>query len=889
MKKLLLLSTLFFLNYNVCQAQWVQTKGPTGTTVASILAVGTNTFVGTSLGGVLLSANNGNAWTRVNSGLTLSQLTALDTIGSTLFVGTVTGVFSSSNNGATWTTANTGLAPRYVLAFARQGTTIYAGTDNGIFISNNSGASWSASGLSTSKINALTVFKAVIFAGTNNGVFVSTNNGVSWTAVNSGLTTTYVTSLKSAGTKLYAGTQNGFFLSLDTAKTWTAAGLANTTINCLTLIGNYIFAGTDTSLYSSLDNGATWVEKKAGLPAKAGGVVALSGANGRLFAGLRNGLGMFTSNDYGTTWNDINAGIPNQYINAVAIKGTTIFAGAAGYHSLFISADNGNTWASPVNDTLSSASVLSFAISDSTIFAGTGGVGIFKSTNNGVSWHASNSGLGSSIYSLTASNHIIYAGTYGYIYRSVNDGASWNIINPGMTTTSPQVQSIVVNGSMIYAGTAGEGVFRSNNSGGSWTAVNTGLSDLNVTSLNVHGDTVLAGTYNSGVFISIDKGTSWLPFNLGINGTHVTAFADYGNTVFACTAPGGLNALAGNKWAPANSGLVTPNVSSIAISSNNVVIGTFGSSVWKNLVNANIISGIVKVKAGAVNSGYAKLYHYKKDAHMPLADSVQIDLSGTYIFHNLFPGSYVAYANASSSYPLTTSTYCDSTAQWDSAIVMTVTLGTSIIKNIKLVEFPVPTGKGKITGRIVKGSGFQKRTIGDPIPGIDISLGKRPKPSQTIISHTTTNSKGDYVFDKLSTGDYVVLVDIPGLSKDSYNISISATDTVFTNLNYIVDSAKIRIDSIATSIHSLTISGATIKIYPNPFKQQTFIDLELSDNGPVEIILYNSIGQRISTIENSNLSKGHHQFDLAVSAKGVYLVTFNIKGQYSSYRIIEIE
>jgi hypothetical protein len=267
-----------------------------------------------------------------------------------------------------------------------------------------------------------------------------------------------------------------------------------------------------------------------------------------------------------------------------------------------------------------------------------------------------------------------------------------------------------------------------------------------------------------------------------------------------------------------------------------------------------------------------ELYRYENGSHMPSSDSVAVNASGAYSFTNVPSGNYVIHANSSLTYPLTAPTYCDSTPIWDSARIFSATMGTTVIKNIQLVEFTPPSGKGKIKGHITKGAGFYMRTIGDPIPGVDISVGKRSKPSQTIISHTITNSNGDYVFDKLPSGDYQVLVEIPGLPREFYNVTITGTDTLFRDLDYIADSAKVHINPITTGIHSFAINDATIKIYPNPFSKQTFIDLELNDNGPVEIILYNSIGQRISTIENNNLSKGHYKFDLTVSAKGVYLL-----------------
>ena len=62
------------------------------------------------------------------------------------------------------------------------------------------------------------------------------------------------------------------------------------------------------------------------------------------------------------------------------------------------------------------ADIRAFAVSGSTIFAGTDGGGVFLSTNNGTSWTEVDSGLtgnGLDVQSLAVSGSTIFAGTYG--------------------------------------------------------------------------------------------------------------------------------------------------------------------------------------------------------------------------------------------------------------------------------------------------------------------------------------------------------------------------------------------------------------------------------------------------------------------------------------------
>jgi hypothetical protein len=67
--------------------------------------------------------------------------------------------------------------------------------------------------------------------------------------------------------------------------------------------------------------------------------------------------------------------------------------------------------------------------------------------------------------------------------------------------TSRSVYSLAVNGSNLFAGTFGGGVFLSTNNGTSWTAVNTGLTaNITVSSFAVSGSNLFAGTSGSGVW-----------------------------------------------------------------------------------------------------------------------------------------------------------------------------------------------------------------------------------------------------------------------------------------------------------------------------------------------------------------------------------------------------
>ncbi len=131
-------------------AQWIESNGHYGGEIHSITISGTNIFIGSYGGGVLLSTDNGLSWRAVNSGLTDTSVLSLTSFNGNLFAGTDgSGVFLSTNNGISWNPIN--------------------------------------SGLTNGHINVLTVSGGILFASTQGGIFRSTDNGTNWTAFNNGL------------------------------------------------------------------------------------------------------------------------------------------------------------------------------------------------------------------------------------------------------------------------------------------------------------------------------------------------------------------------------------------------------------------------------------------------------------------------------------------------------------------------------------------------------------------------------------------------------------------------------------------------------------------------------------------------------------------------------
>jgi ligand-binding sensor domain-containing protein len=177
---------------------------------------------------------------------------------------------------------------------------------------------------------------------------------------------------------------------------------------------------------------------------------------------------------------------------------------------------------------------LSFAVSETNVFAGTYDYGVFLSTNSGEIWTAVNDGLPlyAHVSALAVTGTNLFAGTKGDVFLSTNSGTSWREENSGLPYSS--VTSFAANGTNLFAGTH-NGVFRY--SDGSWIDANSGLTNMWVSTLAVSGTKLFAGT-NSGVFVATESGTNWTAVNAGLTDTNVYALTVSDANLYAGTDGG---------------------------------------------------------------------------------------------------------------------------------------------------------------------------------------------------------------------------------------------------------------------------------------------------------------------------------------------------------------
>jgi hypothetical protein len=189
----------------------------------------------------------------------------------------------------------------------------------------------------------------------------------------------------------------------------------------------------------------------------------------------------------------------------------------------------------PSNNGLTNLSLWTLTTTDGvTMYVGTDGSGIFKTTNSGANWAASNgAGAGAlackvvrAINFRSAAPDTVYAGTGcrfdSGMYKSTDGGATWARLGSATLPADTIVSAINLNstGTQIVVATSNYGLYKSSDSGATWAQINNGIG-TNPNAFNaviVDNDSNHLVTYiqGQGIFKSTDAGANWAASNTGL-------------------------------------------------------------------------------------------------------------------------------------------------------------------------------------------------------------------------------------------------------------------------------------------------------------------------------------------------------------------------------------
>jgi Beta-propeller repeat/Putative binding domain, N-terminal len=359
--------------------------------------------------------------------------------------------------------------------------------------------------------------------GNSTSLFRTSNTGSSWTPFDTSLSGAALglsPDPVNAGT-IVASTDNGTYRTTNGGATWTQ----QTTVGYMTLARSpatpsTIYGSTGQPIYQSIDNGVTWSFKGSISACCQGGIIAdpLNAATAYVI-------------------NSFNSSLP-------AVQKTV---------------NSGVSWSPATNGLLATAFVTAIAAgSDGSLYIGLSyspGVspgGLYKSTNQGASWVAINSGLYTNLsvppqgLVVSQSNSsVLYVTDYFTLYESTNGGSTWSAIGPLPGGTSALAVSSTSPSTLFYSAyDSPSQMWVSTNSGASWSqATGIGVASPNrivPDPVNGAGAYALSSVSTLPVVAKIDSA--------GQNLLYSTYLGDYGAAYGITTDGTGDAYVAGSTW-----------------------------------------------------------------------------------------------------------------------------------------------------------------------------------------------------------------------------------------------------------------------------------------------------------------------------------------------------
>lgn len=442
--------------------------------------------------GIYLTTNGGASWELVQP--TSQQISSVEFAAGDPRVAYAAGdghLFRSSDGGRTWRA----LVPSNRLGWGPPGVRVGIPID-----------------FQVDPRNAMRLF-ANAYEGGN---FLSEDGGLTWTSASSGYTGAEVWSIAVHPQNpllVYINGKNGPFKSADGGATWqginnpmtippdSIASGGRVAVDPLDPQHVVLSGGRDGRIYESVDGGirlqmtADYRREMWGLPTpdslqKWQGLWAVAfapSAPKKVYGGLGIAACIVDTREYlcdkspiasillsengGHTWRrQTGTALDGQTVTAIVVhpKDADVAWTATCRGGVFRTADGGKTW-TPGSSGLGAKMVMALGLNPrdpSVLYAGTLTNGLFKSTDGGASWRQSSLGMDPSepvmaVVVNPALPDVVYAGSRSTgVFVSEDAGASWRRITHGLRTRSVLALSIASDGSVLYAGTKGEGVFR---------------------------------------------------------------------------------------------------------------------------------------------------------------------------------------------------------------------------------------------------------------------------------------------------------------------------------------------------------------------------------------------------------------------------------------------
>jgi len=290
---------------------------------------------------------------------------------------------------------------------------LYVATNDAVYKSRDGGRSWERfPSFSARRVTTVAIdpqLPATIYAGTmGDAVYKSPDGGQHWLPHNVGLKehVSFVNQFvfhPALSEVIYAATTVGAYYTKDGGREWEERMNGMKEVHIVVSIAinpkdpTVLYAGTTGGIYRSDDAAISWNKINNGLIPEQELMASLAlGVNAIeldpvnpdvVYAGATKGL--FRTANRGERWERIGQSLPNPFVSSIMVHPTepsVIYIG--GPRGVWKSSDSGKTW-QEMNQGLATLNVRALAMAQKnsqTLYAGTNGSGLYRSTDGGATW-----------------------------------------------------------------------------------------------------------------------------------------------------------------------------------------------------------------------------------------------------------------------------------------------------------------------------------------------------------------------------------------------------------------------------------------------------------------------------------------------------------------------
>ncbi len=674
---------------------------------------------------------------------------------------------------------------------------------------------------------------------------------------------------------------------------------------------NKIWVGTSGGgIWKSNNGGAAWTEYNGNMPTMSVADVAVDPSNGNIiYAATGDPFGYTYFDNYKIFWGGTySTGVIKSINGGVTWVNTGLNYSVAGnniIHRLLINPNN--------------PAILLAAASN----------GVWRTTNSGTSWTLVKAGYIDDIEFNAGNPNTVYAATDS-VFRSTDGGATWNVIASAPVQFGRlNIETTLANPSYIYLLQQGGTFYRSTDAGTTWTAGATANA-----SFYGYYDCILAVSptnaqevwcAGSGMCKSINGGTSWTTVTNTVlhPDNHSLEFLPNGKTLMN-GSDGGFykTSSAGTSWVNLTNGLAITQFYRLGCSATNSGIVYAGAQdngssmltagAWKGVGCCDGMECVVDYTNSQIAYISSQYGNFRKTTDggttwtsIPAGGS---HWTTPFIMHpsnpqTLFVGTndVSRSTNGGTSFtPISTS--LSGTSLYSLAIAPSNPNYIYAASYVKIWRTTVGgTTWTDITGTLpVTSNSLTYVAVSGKNPDVAYAVFSGYSAGQKVYKTTNggtswTNISGTLpnvpvnciVYDNNSLNDAVYCgTDIGVYYMDNNTGAWQSFNTNMPNvmifeLEIHYGSGKIRAATYGRGVWESPLSPTTdrkeqslpassIGIYPNPSTGMFQLDVNTSGFTPVELSIYNVVGEKVSSLKEETNGNGHFNIDLSRQPAGIY-------------------